>query len=51
MPNQVVGRYLETASNVVIGLIVVTYFYRLVGGGRRIARARRRLRARASSRR
>jgi membrane protein DedA with SNARE-associated domain len=37
---QVVGRYVDAASKIVIGLIVLTYLWRLVSGGRLGARVR-----------
>ena len=37
---QVVGRYIDAASKIIIGLIVLTYLWRLVSGGRLGARVR-----------
>jgi membrane protein DedA with SNARE-associated domain len=38
---QVVGRYVDGASKIIIGLIVLTYLYRLIAGGRLGERVRR----------
>jgi len=37
---QIVGRYIDAASKIIIGLIVLTYLWRLVSGGRLGARVR-----------